>query len=77
MTDDKGNAAGARPRPYFCVGNKNARNIYMINPLNPGVGDIHIGVMFQPEYGPLVVTALNSIAAAALDNFFGQQGDQP
>lgn len=54
-----------RQRPYR-VGRKNARNIYAValDSLDYGE-DEHIGVMFNPDDGPMAVEALNATYAIA------------
>jgi hypothetical protein len=44
------------PPGFYRVGNKNARNIY----LHVDGFDVHVGCMFDPADGPLVVEALNA-----------------
>ena len=47
---------------FFRVGTHNPRNLYFINQAAlDHKHDIHIGVMFTPEYGRLVASALNGL----------------
>lgn len=46
----------------YRVGRKNPRNIYRITSNDDYLTDTHIGVMFDPDDGPLVVAALNCAA---------------
>lgn len=40
---------------YYRVGNRNARNIYLVR----GSDEVHVGCVFDPAFGPVVVDALN------------------
>ena len=42
--------------PHYRTGNKNARNLYQVN---PDGSETHIGCTFHEHAGPLVVEALN------------------
>jgi hypothetical protein len=52
----------------FRVGRRNSRNIYAVNlDSRHHTDDEHIGVMFRPEDGPVVVNALNAVEQGKRD----------
>lgn len=50
--------------PRYRTGNRNPRNIYLVTE----DGETHVGCVFDPAFGPIVVRALNVLTEREREN---------